>query len=96
VPVSTALMTMDWKFGGMPSFRRLATRWVFSCELTSAPSTATPSTAPISRLVFVAEAAMPDRSGGTADIAADVIGTTVLPTPAPVSASANARRGKSG
>ncbi len=46
------------------------------------PSTATPMTAPTSRLVLVAEAAIPDRSGGTADSAAEVIGTTVLPTPA--------------
>src|SRR5215472_16184065 len=57
---------------------------------TSAPRTATPLTAPISRLVFVADAAMPDRSGGTDDKAEDVAGTTVLPTPIPHSASAAA------
>ena len=36
-------------------------------------------TAPISRLVLVADAAMPDRSAGTADSTEDVIGTTVVP-----------------
>ena len=36
----------------------------------------------------LADAAMPDRSGGTADIAAEVIGTTVVPMPMPASASA--------
>jgi hypothetical protein len=44
-------------------------------------------TAPISRLVLVAEAAMPDRSGGTADSADEVIGTTVVPMPTPASPS---------
>src|SRR5262249_1539860 len=47
-------------------------------------------TAPISLLVFVAEAAMPDRSGGTDDKADDVAGTTVLPTPIPARARAAA------
>ena len=49
---------------------------------------ATPVTAPISRLVLVAEAAMPERSGGTADSTAEVIGTTVVPMPMPASPSA--------
>src|SRR5215470_13693996 len=54
-----------------------------SCAFTSAPRIATPVTAPISRLVFVADAAMPERSGGTAVSAEDVTGTTVVPTPTP-------------
>ena len=44
-------------------------------------------TAPISRLVLLADAAMPDRSGGTADSTEEVIGTTVIPMPRPASAS---------
>ena len=56
--------------------------------MTRAPSTATPVTAPTSRLVLVNEAAMPERSGGTADSAEDVMGTTVAPIPIPVSARA--------
>src|ERR1700722_4599397 len=89
-PVSTAWITMDWKFAGMPRCLSWAIRLELSRELTSAPSTATPVTAPISRLVLVAEAAIPDRSGGTADSADDVIGTTVAPMPIPVSPSAEA------
>ena len=64
------------------------TRLVCSCEYTSEPSTATPVTAPISRLVLLADAAMPERSGGTADSTEEVIGTTVVPMPMPASASA--------
>jgi len=74
----------------MPRCLSLLIRSECSCALTSAPRIATPVTAPISRLVFVAEAAMPDRSGGTADSADEVIGTTVVPTPRPVSARARA------
>ena len=40
--------------------------------------------------VFVAEAAMPDRSGGTAVSTDEVIGTTQAPMPIPVSARARA------
>jgi hypothetical protein len=86
-PVSIALITIDWKLAGMPSARSLPTRLAFSCELTSMPRTATPRTAPISRLVLVAEAAIPERSGGTADSAAEVTGTMVAPIPMPVRAS---------
>jgi len=87
LPVSIALITIDWKLAGMPSARSLPIRLAFSCELTSMPSTATPRTAPISRLVLVAEAAIPERSGGTADSAAVVTGTMVAPIPMPVRAS---------
>ena len=59
---------------------------------TSAPRTATPVTAPISRLVFAAPAAMPDRSGGTAFITVVVTGTTVMPMPMPATASVSASR----
>jgi len=37
--------------------------------------------------VLAADAAIPERSGGTADSAEEVIGTTVLATPMPVRAS---------
>jgi hypothetical protein len=47
-----------------------------------------PGDAPISRLVLLADAAMPDRSAGTADSTEEVIGTTVVPMPMPASASA--------
>src|ERR1039458_2165312 len=83
-------MTRDWKLAGMPRCLSLLVRLDRSCALTSAPRIATPVTAPISRLVFVADAAMPDRSGGTADSAAEVIGTTVAPMPMPVRPSAAA------
>ena len=84
-------MTIDWKLAGMPRCWSLPVRSDLSCELTSAPSTATPVTAPISRLVLlVADAAMPERSGGTAVRTEEVIGTTVIPMPRPVRASAAA------
>ena len=57
-----------------------------SREETRHPSIATPVTAPISRLVFAADAAIPDRSGGTAFSTDVVIGTTVMPMPMPASA----------
>ena len=66
-PLVTACMTRDWKLGGMPMARRRSASWPVSWPLTIAPSTATPNTAPSSRLVLVAEAAMPDRSGGITD-----------------------------
>jgi len=96
VPVSIALITMAWKLAGIPSWRSRPVRSACSWELTSAPSTATPSTAPISRLVLAADAAIPERSGGTADSAAEVIGTTVAPIPMPVTASAAASCAKRG
>ena len=46
-----------------------------------------PATVPISRLVLVADAAMPERSGGTAESTDEVTGTTVVPKPMPASAS---------
>src|SRR5215469_9855538 len=90
LPLSTALMTNFCSPLLMPSACILAVISELSRAATSAPSTATPVTAPISRLVFVADAAMPDRSGGTADRAEDVAGTTVLPTPIPASPRAAA------
>src|SRR5262245_10575720 len=79
---------MDWMFLGRPSAFRLATRAVWSLPITMAPRIATPITAPTSRLVFVVDAAMPDRSGGTTASTDEVIGTTQAPMPIPVSASA--------
>src|ERR1700722_7298385 len=87
-----AWITIDWKFGGMPRCFSRPTRLDWSWEFTSAPRIATPVTAPISRLVLVAEAAMPDRRAGTADRAAAVLGTTVVPMPMPVSARAAGNR----
>jgi len=72
---------------GMFSASILAGSWALSWAKTSAPRTETPVTAPISRLVLAADAAMPDRSGGTAPSTAVVIGTTVIPMPIPASAS---------
>jgi hypothetical protein len=51
---------------------------------------AMPVTAPNSRLVFVADAAIPDRSAGTTASTDEVTGTTQAPMPAPASPSAAA------
>jgi len=51
-------------------------------------SIATAVTAPISRLVLVADAAMPERSAGTAESTEEVTGTTVVPMPMPARESA--------
>src|SRR5487761_1254368 len=69
-PLVTALITRLWKLGGMPSDLSSAASWPVSLESTTAPSTATPITAPSWRLVFVADAAMPERSGWTTGPAA--------------------------
>src|ERR1700737_2058632 len=55
-----ALMTSAWNWAGMPRWCSCAVRLDRSWEITSEPSTATPVTAPISRLVLAAEAAMPE------------------------------------
>src|SRR3974377_2160663 len=55
-----------------------------------------PGTAPNSRLVFVADAAIPDRSAGTAPSTDEVTGTTQVPMPAPASPSAAARGREAG
>src|SRR5690349_19497830 len=91
-----ALMTRPWKDLGTPRWFICATRLTCNCEYTSEPSTATPVTAPISRLVLLADAAMPDRSAGTADSTEEVIGTTVVPMPMPATASATVSSAKSG
>ena len=67
----------------MPSGFSRAVRLAVSWPFTMAPSTATPNTAPSSRLVFAADAAMPDRSGSTELIAALTTGTSAMPKPAP-------------
>src|SRR2546427_10195573 len=61
-----------------------------SSALTTAPRMAMPVTAPNSRLVFVADAAMPDRSAGTAPSTDEVTGTTQVPMPRPANPSAAA------
>ena len=76
-----AVMTWPWKLAGMPRWFSCVMRLACSCEYTSEPRIATPVTAPISRLVLVAEAAMPDRSAGTAVSTDEVTGTTVVPMP---------------
>src|SRR5580704_14485481 len=73
-PVRTPLITIGWMALGSPSRVRLATSAVCSLPITIAPRIATPITAPTSRLVFVLEAAIPDRSGGTAARTDEVIG----------------------
>src|SRR5258708_31688706 len=90
-PVRTPLITTDCRTLGRPRWVRLATSAVRSFPITTAPRIATPMTAPTSRLVLVVEAAMPERSGGTAASTEEVIGTTQVPMPMPVSARAPAR-----
>ena len=72
-----------------------ALMWLLSVELswekTRAPRIEAPATAPISLLVLAADAAMPDRSGGTASSTAAVTGTTVMPMPTPARARASDR-----
>ncbi len=89
-PVSTALTISDCTDPVMPiSCSRRArslVRWAF----TSAPSAVTPTTAPIWRLVFVAEAAMPECAAGTWPSTAAVSGTTAMPKPTPATASTTA------
>ena len=77
-----------FSLAGTFSAARWLLRLALSLENTSAPRTAAPQTAPISRLVLAADAAMPDRSGGTASSTAEVTGTTVMPMPIPASARA--------
>src|SRR5258708_29350536 len=89
-PVSMILMAIAWKVAGICRPFMLAVRLDRSWAFTSAPRIATPVTAPISRLVFVADAAMPERSGGTALSAEEVTGTTVVPTPTPTRTRARA------
>src|SRR5258708_28719690 len=76
-------MAIAGKVAGMCRPFMLAVRLDLSWAFTSAPRIATPVTAPISRLVFVADAAIPERSGGTADSAEGATGTTLGPTPMP-------------
>ena len=94
---------MTWMMSGLKAMIAVlsaaetsrALMWLLRVELswekTSAPRIDAPATAPISLLVLVAEAAMPDRSGGTASSTAAVTGTTVMPMPAPASARARDR-----
>ena len=83
-----AVKTKPRNTAGMPRWFICVARLAFSCENISEPRIATPVTAPISRLVLVADAAMPERSAGTAESTEEVIGTTVVPMPIPASASA--------
>ena len=64
-----------------------AARSPVSLALTIAPRMATPKTAPISRLVLVADAAMPERSGGTTVSGVEVTGTRAMPKPMPAMGS---------
>src|SRR5260370_11908075 len=61
-----------------------------NAALQTAPRMAMPVTAPNSRLVFVADAASPDRSAGTAPSTDEVTGTTQVPMPTPANPSAAA------
>ena len=87
-PDSTALITIDWNGAGTPSSLSRAVRSVLSWVYVTAPSTATPVTAPISRLVLAADAAVPAERSGMADSTDEVTGTTVMPMPMPASANA--------
>ena len=81
VPVVTAAMTVFWNDFGIPIKLSWRMRLEISWPLTSEPRTATPITEPSSRLVVVADAAMPERSGGTTARATEVTGTTAMPNP---------------
>src|SRR6202453_1852634 len=76
--VSSAVITVCWKALGTPRWFIWLISRLLSWELTSEPSSATPVAAPITRLVLAMDAAMPERSAGTADMTAEVIGTTVV------------------
>jgi len=69
VPVVTAATTWLWNCFGMPSAVRRFTSEAMTTPLTREPSTATPVTAPNSRLVLVIEAAIPECSAGIDDSA---------------------------
>src|ERR1700735_195389 len=80
-------MTCAGKEWVMPmAFSRLI-RLTVSWPLTIEPRMATPATAPSSRLVLVADAAMPECSPGTEDRADEVTGTMAMPNPIPAMAS---------
>ena len=81
------MITSDWNDLGMPIAVSRWTRLVVSWPFTTDPRTATPATAPSSRLVFVIDAAMPECSAGTIERAADVTGTIAIPIPAPATSS---------
>jgi len=87
-------MTRFWKLGGMPRALSRAANWPVSFELTMEPSTATPKTAPISRLVLVTDAAMPECSGRTTVRGVEVTGTSMMPNPTPAMVSAHPSVGR--
>ncbi len=78
----------------MPSSVKRWARPTVRLPLTSEPSTATPTTEPSSRLVVVADAAIPECAGGITARATDVIGTTAMPNPKPARVSATASETK--
>src|SRR5260370_20657995 len=82
-PVSMILIAIAWNVLGMCRPFMLAVRLDRSWAFTSAPRIATPGTAPISRLVFVADGALPERSGGQAVGDQAVSGGAVVPSPKP-------------
>jgi hypothetical protein len=92
LPVSMPSTTYEMN-GARPMPFRVAVTPATSREETSAPRIATPVTAPISRLVLAADAAIPERSAGTALRTDVVTGTTVTPIPMPTRASETMRPG---
>ena len=93
-PWVMASKMIAWKSAGIPSPFSWEVRLLFNWAFVSAPSTATPNTAPSSRLVLVTDAAMPDRSAGTVDSTAVVTGTRTIPKPAPAMTRTTARVGR--
>ena len=91
VPVVTAVMTVSWNDFGIPIRFSWRTRLEISWPFTIDPSTATPATAPSSRLVLVADAAMPECWAGRAERAVEVTGTIAIPNPAPAIGSVQPR-----
>ena len=78
------------------SGEQLVRQALVRCAFTIAPSTATPTTAPSWRAVFVAEAAIPECAAGRGRARPTVSGTTVMPNPSPARASATASAPKAG
>ncbi len=83
VPWVTAWMTIELNCVRIPSACNLAFRFGVRWAFTIAPTIATPKTAPSSRLVFVAEAAIPECSRGIELNTVVVTGTSAMPKPMP-------------
>ena len=73
---------------GIPAFARWARNARVNTAVVSAPSEATPSTPPSSRLVLAAAEASPTRPGSAEPMTAVDIGASVMAQPAPMARTA--------